>query len=237
MIPWLEGHQPFPPVESALRDPNGLLAASDRIGPDRLIAAYRQGIFPWYASGDPVLWWSPDPRMVLLLGEFRLARSLRKRLRRGDFVVCVDTAFRQVMAGCATTPRAGQDGTWIDREIVASYTALHELGLAHSVECWQTADGAPSELVGGLYGVCLGRMFYGESMFSLVSDASKTAFAHLVRMLVDAGGELIDCQMKTEHLASLGGREIPRREFLQRLQTLISRPAIVWPRGQLQYDW
>lgn len=237
MIPWLEGHQPFPPVESALRDPNGLLAASDRIAPERLLAAYRQGIFPWYAPGDPVLWWSPDPRMVLPPKEFRLARSLRKRLRRGDFVVTVDTAFEHVLAGCAATPRPGQDGTWIDREIATAYTALHELGLAHSVECWQTAEVGARRLVGGLYGVCLGRMFYGESMFSLVSDASKAAFAHLVRLLAAGGGELIDCQMKTAHLASLGGREIPRPEFQRRLQALITRPAIDWPRGELHYDW
>jgi leucyl/phenylalanyl-tRNA--protein transferase len=244
MIPWLDDDTPFPPIETALAEPegpNGLLAAGGDLSPMRILDAYRQGIFPWFSPGDPILWWSPDPRMVLFPEEFRLSRSLRKRLRRGEFEVRIDTAFRQVMTLCARTPRAGQSGTWITRDMITAYTRLHELGCAHSVEAWTTGalDGGRPEprLVGGLYGMAIGRMFYGESMFSLATDASKAAIAHLVRFLHQHGYGLIDCQMNTEHLASLGAREIPRAEFLHRLDALATRPAMDWPAGTLAFEW
>ena len=237
MLPWLDADTPFPPLETALREPNGLLAAGDELTPERLLSAYQRGIFPWFSVGDPVLWWSPDPRMVLIPEEFKLSRSLHKRLRRQEFEVTTDTAFRQVMQGCASTPREGQNGTWIVEAIIDAYSALHELGLAHSVECWQTDVTGERRLVGGLYGVCLGRMFYGESMFSHVTDASKTAFAHLVHWLRQNQVELIDCQMNTDHLASLGAREIPRAEFTERLQHLIMQTAFTWPSGSLKQEW
>ncbi|MCX8144947.1 MAG: leucyl/phenylalanyl-tRNA--protein transferase [Azovibrio sp.] len=234
MIPWLAGNAPFPPLETALKEPNGLLAAGADLGVPRLLEAYRQGIFPWFAPGEPVLWWSPDPRMVLFPEAFRPSRSLTRTLRRGRFEVRLDSAFAAVVAACAETPRPGQNGTWITAEIRAAYGALHELGYAHSVETW--LDG---ELVGGLYGVALGRMFYGESMFTRQTDASKVAFAHLVRYLRQEGFGMIDCQMKTPHLASLGAREIPRQEFIRRLRALIAAPAPVgrWPTTAAQAPW
>lgn len=237
MIPWLEGAAPFPPADTALRQPNGLLAAGGELSPQRLLDAYRCGIFPWYSNDDPVLWWSPDPRMVLVPAEFRLARSLGKRLRRREFAVSTDTAFGTVMQSCAGTPRPGQDGTWIVDAMVDAYTALHELGHAHSVECWQTADNGTPRLVGGLYGVCLGRMFYGESMFSHVTDASKAALAYLVRHLRASGVDLIDCQMKTPHLASLGAREMPRHEFLHAVRARVAKTPFAWPAGPLEFAW
>lgn len=231
MIPWLEGDAPFPPLEQALEEPNGLLAAGGELSAPRLLRAYRQGIFPWFSEHQPALWWSPDPRMVLFPEEFRLTRSLLKTLRNADYQVRLDSAFHQVIAACAQTPRPGQDGTWITAEIRHAYGALHELGLAHSVETW-----VEGELVGGLYGVALGRMFYGESMFARRRDASKIAFAHLVRYLRQEGFAMIDCQMKTGHLASLGAREIPRRDFIARLQELIALPPRSGGRGPWQSD-
>lgn len=237
MLPWLDDETPFPPLETALRDPNGLLAAGGELTPERLLDAYRQGIFPWFSTGDPVLWWSPDPRMVLVPNEFKLSRSLLKRLRRHEFSVSTDTAFRAVMSACAETPRDGQNGTWIVEDIIDAYSALHELGFAHSVECWRADENGTRRLVGGLYGVCLGRMFYGESMFSHVTDASKAAFAHLVRWLQHNAVELVDCQMKTSHLASLGAREIPRADFSRRLRQLVDRAPFAWPPGEWQFAW
>ena len=237
MLQWLDGNAPFPSLDAALRDPNGLLAAGGDLAPERLLAAYRQGIFPWFSIGDPILWWSPDPRMVLFPDEFRLSRSLLKRLRRKEFEVTSDTAFGAVMTACAETPRDGQNGTWIVDDIIDAYSVLHELGVAHSVECWQPDENGVRRLVGGLYGVCIGQMFYGESMFSLVTDGSKTAFAHLVRGLKSHAVGLIDCQMKTSHLASLGAREIPRREFSEKLQRLIEAPAFKWPSGNWNFGW
>ncbi|MBS4098927.1 MAG: leucyl/phenylalanyl-tRNA--protein transferase [Sulfuricella sp.] len=219
MIPLLDKYSPFPPLQAALCEPNGLLAAGGDLSPERLLDAYSRGIFPWFSQGDPVLWWSPDPRMVLFPDELKISRSLRKTLRKGDYQVRTDTAFRAVMQACAA-PRDGQDGTWISEEIVAGYCRLHELGLAHSVETWMEG-----ELTGGLYGVALGRMFYGESMFSTRSDASKIAFTHLVRQLQRWNFGVIDCQMKTAHLASLGAREIPRGEFAARLAELVNLPG------------
>ncbi|MFH1813791.1 MAG: leucyl/phenylalanyl-tRNA--protein transferase [Pseudomonadota bacterium] len=207
MIPWLEPGAPFPPVERALREPDGLLAAGLELTPDRILDAYRRGIFPWFSEGQPVLWWSPDPRMVLLPSEIRITRSMLKVLRNRPYEVRCDSAFEAVMHACAA-PRDGQAGTWISDEMIEAYTALHERGYAHSVETW--IDG---RLAGGLYGMAIGRMFYGESMFSTERDASKIALVHLARYLETRGFGLIDCQMNTGHLGSMGGREIPRREF------------------------
>lgn len=218
MIPWLDPDSAFPPVATALHEPNGLLAAGADLSPARLLDAYRRGIFPWFSEGEPVLWWSPDPRMVLFLDELRVTRSLRKTLKNRPYEVRFDTAFSRVMQACAA-PRPGQAGTWIGPEMVAAYTRLHHLGYAHSVEVW-----VEGELVGGLYGVAIGAMFYGESMFSRIRDASKIALVHLVWQLRRWGFGLIDCQMKTAHLASLGAREIPRAEFISRMTSLIECP-------------
>lgn len=219
MIPWLDARDPFPPVTRALTEPNGLLAAGADLSPERLLAAYRSGIFPWYSDEQPLLWWSPDPRMVLDPAEFRIARSLKKRLQRRDYSVQSDSAFEQVMRGCAA-PRAGQGGTWITDDMLAAYGTLHRLGHAHSIETW--IDG---KLAGGLYGVAIGRMFYGESMFTRATDASKLALAHLVRQLQRWGFELIDCQMETPHLARFGARKIPRAAFMRKLAELVNYPA------------
>jgi leucyl/phenylalanyl-tRNA--protein transferase len=219
MIPWLSSNTPFPPLETALHEPNGLLAAGGDLSPQRLLAAYRHGIFPWYSPGQPILWWSPQPRMVLFPQELKVSHSLAKRLRRGDYQIRIDSAFRAVMEACATSPRPDQDGTWIVPELVEAYCQLHAFGYAHSVETW--IDG---ELAGGLYGVSIGRMFYGESMFHRVTDASKIAVAHLAQFMVQNGYGMIDCQMQTSHLASLGAREIPREEFAQRLTALVNSP-------------
>ncbi len=221
MIPWLSHHDPFPPAAAARRHPNGLLAAGADLSPGRLVDAYAHGIFPWFSDDEPILWWSPDPRMVLFPPELKVSRSLRKTLNKGGFEVRMDTAFRDVMEACAE-PREGQPGTWIVPAIVDAYCRLHDLGLAHSVETW--IDG---ELAGGLYGVALGKMFYGESMFSRRSDASKIAFVHLARQLERWGFGMVDCQMKTAHLASLGAREIPRQEFLSRLSELVNYSGII----------
>lgn len=218
MIPWLEPHDPFPPVTRALREPAGLLAAGADLSETRLIDAYSQGIFPWFSEGQPLLWWSPDPRMVLFPPELRISRSLVKRLRRRDYEIRTDTCFETVMRACAA-PRAGHDGTWITADMIAAYSALNRRGIAHSVETW-----IGGKLVGGLYGIALGRMFYGESMFTRTADASKLALAHLVRQLQRLGFGMIDCQMKTAHLASFGAREIPRSEFMLKLQELVNYP-------------
>lgn len=217
MIPWLDSDKTFPPLESALREPNGLLAAGGDLSPQRLLAAYTRGIFPWYSPGQPILWWSPDPRMVLFPDELKISRSLAKRLKRDDYEVRFDSAFRAVMQACSSTPREGQAGTWIVPEMIEAYCQLHHLGYAHSAETW--IDG---KLVGGLYGVGIGRMFYGESMFHHVTDASKIAFVHLIRQLQKQGCGMIDCQMHTPHLESLGAREIPRREFAVKLNELVN---------------
>jgi leucyl/phenylalanyl-tRNA---protein transferase len=219
VIPWLRSDTPFPAVDTALADPNGLLAAGTDLTPERLLDAYSRGIFPWYSDGQPVLWWSPDPRMVLFVDEFRVARSLRKVVRAERFAIRVDSAFRAVIASCAAVPRPGQDGTWITPAVVDAYCALHARGHAHSVEAWQGG-----ELVGGLYGVAIGRMFFGESMFARVADASKVALVHLVGILRARGMPLVDCQQETEHLASFGARPIPRREFAKRVVALVHSP-------------
>ena len=219
MVPWLAAHDPFPPVSRALDEPNGLLAAGGDLSVERLLDAYRHGIFPWYSEGQPLLWWSPDPRMVLFPQELRISRSLKKRLRRTDYEVRTDHRFADVMRACAE-PRAGQPGTWITDAMIKAYTALHAKGYAHSVETW-----IAGELVGGLYGVAIGRVFFGESMFTRATDASKIALAHLARQLERWDFGMIDCQMATAHLASLGAREIPRAEFMRKLTKLVNYPA------------
>lgn len=215
MLPWLTEHVTFPPVESALRDPPGLLAVGGDLSAPRLLAAYRHGIFPWYAPGDPILWWSPDPRMVLFPAEFKLSRSLARTLRNAEYEIRLDSAFAEVVSACAATPRHGQHGTWITPEMQQAYRHLHELGHAHSVETW-----IGGKLAGGLYGVALGRVFFGESMFSRARDASKIAMAHLCAYLRTRDFGIIDCQMETSHLASLGARPIPRRDFIATLDAL-----------------
>jgi leucyl/phenylalanyl-tRNA---protein transferase len=223
VIPFLEPDEPFPPVDFALRDPNGLLAAGADLSPERLIDAYEQGIFPWFGDDDPLLWWSPDPRMVLPVSDLRVSRSLRRVVRSGRFRVTLDAAFAEVMAACAE-PRPDQEGTWITPEMTEAYSRLAALGFAHSVEAW-----VDETLAGGLYGVAIGRMFFGESMFTRVTDASKVAFVHLARQLERWGVPLIDCQMSTAHLASLGAREIPRADFVREVRRLVRQPAVPAP--------
>jgi len=200
----------FPPPHLATEE--GLLAVGGDLGAERLLLAYRMGIFPWYSEGEPILWWSPDPRLVLLPGRFHVSRSLAKALRRGSFEVTADRAFRDVIRACATTPRRDQEGTWITEEMIRAYCELHDLGYAHSVECW--TDG---ELSGGVYGISLGRCVFAESMFTRVTDASKAALATLARQLLAWDFEMIDCQVTTQHLLSLGAETIPRPEFLRLL--------------------
>ena len=200
----------FPPPH--LAEPEGLLAIGGDLSPDRLIAAYRRGVFPWYEPGGPILWWSPDPRFVLFPGEIRISRRLRRTIRSGRFEIRRDTAFDRVVRACAETPRGHEDGTWITPEMQAAYGQLHRMGVARSVEAW--LDG---ELVGGVYGVLSGRCFSGESMFHIVTDASKVALAALVEDLAAEGVELLDCQVRGEHMIRFGAREIPRDEFLMRL--------------------
>jgi leucyl/phenylalanyl-tRNA--protein transferase len=234
VIPWLpaEAADVFPPLDLALREPNGLLAAGGDLRPERIIAAYRRGIFPWYSAGDPILWWSPDPRMVLDPRQLIVRRSLAKVLRNGDYCVRLDCAFEAVIGSCSAAPRKGQDGTWITDEMQTAYTDLHRRGIAHSVETWR--DG---ELIGGLYGIAIGRAFFGESMFSRATDASKIALAHLCAFLAQRDFGIIDCQMETSHLASLGARPIPRREFVARLDQLCAgftaETAERWPQDAI----
>jgi leucyl/phenylalanyl-tRNA---protein transferase len=230
MIKWLESGDPFPPVESALDDPNGLLCASLELSSERVLAAYERGIFPWYSDGQPVLWWSPDPRMVLAVDSFKLHRSLRKTLRNAHYEIKVDRSFEAVMRGCAE-PRPEQDGTWITDAVIAAYTGLHRAGFAHSIECWM--DG---ELVGGLYGIALGRVFFGESMFMRYTDSSKIAFAHLLAQLKRWRFELIDCQQETAHLASFGAKPISRQDFVLALERLVHSDAQVPRAGTWKFD-
>ncbi len=236
VIPWLGPDTPFPPLAAALDEPNGLLAASRDLSARRLLEAYSRGIFPWYSGDQPVLWWSPDPRMVLFVDEFKVARSLRKRLRQRTVEIRADTSFRDVIESCAAVLRPGQSGTWITPQIVDAYTDLHRLGYAHSVEAWR--DG---ELVGGLYGVAIGRVFFGESMLALEADASKVALVHLVAILRWLGVPMIDCQQETEHLASFGARPIPRAQFAERVSALVNsiEPGGMWttiPEPELLHD-
>ena len=219
MLTWLSKDSlSFPPLARALREPDGLLAAGGDLRPERILAAYRHGCYPWYQQGQPILWWSPDPRFVLFPDELHISRSLGKVLRRQIFEVSYDKAFDRVINACAG-PRSYADGTWITDAMRQAYQQLHRLGHAHSVEVWQAG-----ELIGGLYGLCIGQVFFGESMFSHVDNASKTAFAHLVPDLKRWGIRLIDCQMQTRHLASFGARAIDRQAFAELLAQLVERP-------------
>ena len=208
---------PFPDPSLAETEPDGLLAIGGDLSSERIIQAYRQGIFPWYSETQPILWWSPDPRMVLFPHKLRINRSLNKVLRRNCFELSVDRAFPEVIEACAQ-PRADDEGTWLMPEMIVAYNKLHRLGVAHSVEAWQNG-----ELVGGLYGNALGRVFFGESMFTRVANASKVAFATLVQALHNRGYEVIDCQVFTAHLQSLGAEMIPRQAFLQMLNQSVNQ--------------
>ncbi|MGZ8095635.1 MAG: leucyl/phenylalanyl-tRNA--protein transferase [Methylosarcina sp.] len=203
--------QSFPCLDKALREPDGLLAVGGCLSVQRLLNAYRHGVFPWYNAGEPILWWSPDPRLVLFPDRLKVSRSLRKTLRKNKFSISYDRAFAEVIAGCARM-RKGSTGTWITQEISQAYKNLFRLGIAHSVEAWHG-----EELVGGLYGIALGQVFFGESMFHTMTDASKVAFVTLVEQLGCWGYQLIDCQVRTEHLESLGAQEIDRDDFVKLL--------------------
>jgi leucyl/phenylalanyl-tRNA--protein transferase len=222
MIPFLGPADPFPPVEQALDQPDGLLAAGGSLTTRRLVDAYRRGIFPWFNEGDPILWWSPDPRTVLRPSRVHVSHSLRKKLRKESFLVTVDRVFTRVLDGCAA-PRAGDSGTWLGVPMRRAYTALHGAGLAHSIEVWM--DG---ELAGGIYGVTIGRMFFGESMFSRRTDASKIAMVRLAAQLDRWECPLIDCQLETDHLLSLGAEPMPRRAFIAEVTRLTGLAGPKW---------
>jgi leucyl/phenylalanyl-tRNA--protein transferase len=209
----------FPPASHA--EPDGLLAVGGDLKPQRLLNAYCNGIFPWYSAGDPILWYAPDPRLVVFPEKLVVHKSMRPILRSGRFTITYDTAFREVMEHCATQVRHGQDGTWIQPETIAAFSELHRMGFAHSVEVWEAG-----KLVGGLYGLALGRTFCGESMFARVSNASKVGFIHLVSGLQALGFQMIDCQQSTAHLASLGGVEIPLSEFIRRMHASLDFPPL-----------
>jgi leucyl/phenylalanyl-tRNA---protein transferase len=211
----------FPPPDYA--DPSGLLAVGGDLSNERLLEAYRLGIFPWYSEDQPILWWSPDPRLILELRDFKISRSLRKTLKKGVFQVTFDHAFEAVIRACALVPREAQNGTWITDEMREAYVNLHGLGYAHSVESW-----FEGKLAGGLYGVSLGKCFFGESMFHLKTDASKVALATLVEKLKSWDFHFIDSQMTTEHMLRLGAKELPRRIFLRRLQSALRYPTKRW---------
>jgi leucyl/phenylalanyl-tRNA--protein transferase len=223
MVPLLRAGDPFPSLESARRRPNGLLAAGRDLSVPTLVEAYSRGIFPWFGEGEPILWWSPDPRMVLFPDELHVSKSLARRMKKDDHEVSLDRAFGAVIRGCAE-PRADHEGTWITARMIAAYERLHAAGIAHSVETWM--DG---ELAGGVYGVGIGRAFFGESMFTRRTDASKIALVRLVGQLAAWGFGVIDCQMKTAHLSSFGAREIPRRQFADLLGELVRQPGVAAP--------
>jgi leucyl/phenylalanyl-tRNA---protein transferase len=207
----------FPPLSQALTEPNGLIAIGGNLSPTRLLEAYKQGIFPWFNVGEPVMWWSPNPRMILFPNELNISNSLKKTLKKNQFQIKFNSAFKEVITACSKTLRLNQNGTWISAQMIDTYCELHHLGYACCAESWQD-----NQLVGGCYGVKIGNIFYGESMFHHVTDASKVAFVHLVENLKHQGVGMIDCQMKTALLTSFGGREIAREEFMQNLLRLIS---------------
>ena len=212
----IDAHCPFPPLENALIEPNGLIAIGGELSVNRLLSAYRQGIFPWYNEGEPIMWWSPNPRMVLFPDELKVSKSLQKTLNKNLFEVRFNSAFSEVMRACSETYRPDQGGTWISPDMIKAYCQLHDLGHAICMESW-----LQGKLVGGCYGVIIGNMFYGESMFHTQTDASKVAFVNLVNQLKNQGIGMIDCQMKTPLLASFGGREIEREEFIKNLSRLL----------------
>jgi leucyl/phenylalanyl-tRNA---protein transferase len=216
----LERHTPFPSLEQALTEPNGLIAIGGDLTAERILAAYKRGIFPWFSPEEPILWWSPNPRMVLFPEQVKIGRSLRKVIQQQPFEIRINTAFPDVISACSQTARPGQQGTWISTEMIDAYCELHSLGYAHSVEAWQD-----NTLVGSCYGIKIGRMFYGESMFHHVSNASKVAFAHMVEWLNTQQVGMIDCQMHTPLLESFGAYEIPRDHFIKRLSDLVQNDA------------
>ena len=218
-LPDTDPAAPFPPVHLALDEPNGLLAVGGDLSPERLLAAYRAGVFPWFEEDQPILWWSPDPRALLFPETLTVRRSLRKRIRNGGFTVTFDRVFPQVIDACAA-PRGGQHGTWITRGMKRAYTELYDRGYAHSVEAWH--DG---RLAGGLYGVAMGRAFFGESMFSRVADSSKVALVYLVGQLADWGYHFVDAQVPSPHLARMGARNVSRTDFVARLGRALAAPA------------
>jgi len=214
----------FPDVSLALEEPNGLLAIGGDLSPERLLSAYRHGIFPWFNPGEPILWWSPNPRAILFPEKIKISRSLRKTLKKDIFTLTTDLAFDEVVAACQA-PRLTQKGTWITAEMRLAYGRMHQLGHAHSVECWQN-----NRLVGGLYGMAIGQVFFGESMFSREKDASKVALVHLADKLREWGYQLIDCQVQSEHLRSMGAEDLPREQFCRLLENLVYKAAadIAW---------
>lgn len=222
MIPFLGPADPFPPVEQALEQPDGLLAAGGSLATKRLVEAYSSGIFPWFNDGDPILWWSPNPRTILRPGKVHVSHSLKKRLKKGEYFVSVDCAFVRVLDGCAA-PRPGDNGTWLSPAMRRAYTSLHNAGLAHSIEVWM--DG---ELAGGVYGVAIGRMFFGESMFARRSDASKIGIVVLAQQLERWRFPFIDCQLETAHLMSLGAEHLPRRKFVAEIARLVKERGPSW---------
>ena len=229
MVPWISTRHQFPPVDTARTEPNGLLCAGADLASETIVAAYSLGIYPWFSDDQPILWWSPNPRMVLFPDEFKISKSLAKTVARGVFDIRFDTAFSDVIAACSA-PRRKDGGTWIVPEMRLAYAELHAMGVAHSIESWR--DG---ELVGGLYGLAIGHMFFGESMFTRATDASKVALVALVEKLKQDGFALIDCQQETRHLASFGARPIARAEFVQRLKVLIdlNQSTSVWRPSEL----
>lgn len=220
---WIESHSDnieFPDVSLALTEPDGLLAIGGDLSLPRLLNAYQSGIFPWYSEQQPILWWSPDPRFVLFPEKLKISRSLQKTINKNKFKVTVNRNFTNVIQACMKVSRPGQEGTWITDDMVEAYTHLHDQGFAHSVECWYE-----NQLVGGLYGVCIGNVFFGESMFSTMTDSSKVAFVHFVKYLEITGIRLIDCQVYTAHLESLGAIPIPREEFTALLDVLCKQKS------------
>ena len=215
-IPWLTDELVFPDQASALREPNGLLAAGGDLSIERLLLAYRHGIFPWYNEGEPILWWSPDPRAVIIPGQLHISKSLQKTLDKKLFTITFNQAFTAVVEACSlprfTQKDDSQTGTWITSAMKQAYSDLHNAGYAHSIECWQD-----NQLVGGMYGIILGKCFFGESMFSTVTDASKVVMVKLDQMLCEKKFQLLDCQVHSPHIESMGAIEIPRKEFLQLL--------------------
>ena len=231
MLPWLKSNDlTFPALESARKSPNGLLAAGGDLSVERLIKAYRHGCFPWFDSQQPIFWWSPDPRTVILPDQFHLARSLRKKIRQQHFQVTLNKNFQQVIEGCAE-PRAAEGETWITEEMQAAYLALHQQGFAHSIEVWQQ-----QQLVGGLYGIAMGKLFFGESMFSRQTDSSKVGFATLVSHLLAHDFKLIDCQVHTDHLASFGAQSIARAQFADFLANYADQSSSMdWSARDLEF--
>lgn len=233
MIPWIErgSSQPFPPVSQAFVRPNGLLAAGADLSPPRLLDAYRAGIFPWYSPGEPTLWWSPDPRLVIEPARIHVPRRLRRTVRSGQFELTLDKDFNAVVTACAA-PRPGQPGTWITGEMKTAFGVLHELGHAHSLEVWQAG-----ELVGGIYGLAMGQVFFGESMFRRRRDCSKIALVALCELLAVNGGQLLDCQVESDHLRRLGAIALPRADFCDLLGRLTTAPGFDWQAPALPIQW